>query len=218
MPPVRNSKPCTVAFLRPPETSYTAFCRQQVLEQEGTGETHVYDAYIDSWCDEFRERVIEIAAEEGIPTEIQDHQLHEESVVPGRGNRRTLQEEADILTTLDPSPHLAAFVLGTVHRQPRMRSLLAYSTREALEDAYNLIGAAKVPVLITREVRVGLIILLERETSLRMIPKAFAFLYRNEGQMQTAVTQALRYPDCTDIASQWHTFNPATCAPHTVRV
>lgn len=212
-----REKTCTVAFLRPPETGYTAFFRQQALEAEHAEAAQIYNPYIDDWCDTFRERVSEIAEEEGIAMEMKEHQLHEGAALPSRESRRALREEADILTTIDPPPHLAAFVLGTVHEQPHMRSLLAYSTRDALEDAFALMGTAKVPVLITREVRVGLIILLERETSLRMIPKAFAFLYRNEEQMDAAVTQALRYPDCADVASPWHTVTPETSFPHTAR-
>ncbi|MFH0851325.1 MAG: hypothetical protein V1876_01090 [Candidatus Peregrinibacteria bacterium] len=211
---MRETKSCTVALLRPPETSYTAFFQQQALEDEGTESAQIYSPHIDEWCDGFREKIAEIGEEEGIPTEIQEHQLHQAVALPGRGHRRALRKEADIITTIDPPPHLAAFVLGTVHEQPNMRFLLAYSTRDALESAFDLIGTAKVPVLITREVRVGLIILLERETSLRMIPKVFAFLYRNEDQMHTAVTQALRYPDCRDVAAQWHSFMPETSFPH----
>lgn len=94
-----------------------------------------------------------------------------------------------------------------------MRAVFAFSSRDGLEDAYEAIGTAKVPVLITREVRVGLIILLERDVSLRMVPKMFAFVYHNEGQMNAALTQAFRYPDCRDVAAQWHTFTPETSAP-----
>ncbi|MDD5041649.1 MAG: hypothetical protein PHX87_04565 [Candidatus Peribacteraceae bacterium] len=149
----------------------------------------------------------------GIPTVIQDYQLREDVPIPGRQNRRCLRQETDIITTIDPPRELSAFVLGTVQGEPRMRAVIAFSTREGLEDAYDALGSAKVPVLITREVRRGLIILLERETSLRMVPKMFAFVNRNEEQRDYAITQAFRYPDCADIPGQWHTFTSETSSP-----
>ncbi|MDD5750950.1 MAG: hypothetical protein PHS73_00330 [Candidatus Peribacteraceae bacterium] len=210
-----NAKPCTVALLRPPETSYTAFFRQQSLELEGANTPQVYDPYIDDWCEMYRERIAEIGEEEGVPTEVKEHQLDDELPLPSRRSRRELMQEADVITAIDPPVRLAAFVLGAVSQRPNMRSVFAYSSRDALEDAYEALGTTKVPVLITREVRVGMIILLERETSLRMIPKMFAFVYRHEDQMTHAVRQALRYPDCKDVAAEWHSLTPATSALHT---
>lgn len=163
----------------------------------------------------YRERFAEIGEEEGVPLEVKELQLHEEAPLPGRRNRTELSREADIITTIDPSERLAAFVLGTVSQQPHMRSVFAYSSQEALEDAYQALGTAKVPVLITREVRMGLIILLERNTSLRMVPKMFGFVYRNEDQLSHAVRQALRYPNCKDVKAEWHSLTGESSSPHT---
>jgi|GEM_PF-6487169 len=173
--------------------------------QELAGETgpQLFNEYLDEWCDQYRRRIEEIADEKGVPLTIQDHQLIDENGVPSTRTRRQIRHEADIITTVDPSPQLASFVIGTVTQNPQARSVFAYSTRDGLEDAFEVIGTAKTPILITHEVRRGMIILLEREVSLRMLPKAFAFLYRDEGQMDAALSQAFLYPDCKDIEGRW---------------
>lgn len=171
------------------------------MQQELGGETGppVFNEYLDEWCDRYRRRMEEIADEKGVPVTIQDHQLHDHTGVMGTRTRRQILREADIITTVDPSPQLSSFVIGTVSQQPQARSVFAYSTRDGLEDAFDVIGTVKTPILITHEVRRGMLILLEREVNLRMLPKAFAFLYQDEEQMDAALSQAFLYPDCKDI-------------------
>ncbi len=201
--PERNEH-CTVAVLRPSDTSWGSFSKQLTGPAEIDADVPYSEPYnegVDEWLDEFQERILEISDQLGIRAHIEEYQLFEEGEPPGRQQRKTLENDAQIVTTIDPSDTLIAYIHGMILKKPDMRAVLAFSKSENMESSYAVLGTSKIPCYEarTQEVRVRDIIIVERTVEKKMLPKIFAFPQKNEVQMAHAVRQSLRFPYCDQL-------------------
>jgi hypothetical protein len=158
---VRNH--CTIALLRPADTSAHAYFQNERSEDS-------FNTYIHEWIQSYREEMSDIADDLGITLIIHEHQLFDELQIPGRKRRRTIAENSDVLTTIDPPELLLAYMQASIYNHPHMRAVLAYSSRDNFEKSFKIIGAMQ-------------------QSS--CIPKIFAFLYHNKDTMKDSIERAL---------------------------
>lgn len=193
--------PCTVALLRPPETSWYAF-GEQLQRTEGQYLGDGGDAYlpaIDDWLDEYRAQILACADALRIRCNVQDYQLYGEGL---SGRRRLQIEESDIITMLDPSREFCWDVRKALRKNPDKRAVLAFSS-SAYRDELLALLSMKTTLMFRDWVPRpgGRIHVLSDEIRRKMLPRILAFNYREEDRMREVCMQALRYPDCDPPAS-----------------
>ncbi|MBT3292787.1 hypothetical protein HN512_02010 [Candidatus Peregrinibacteria bacterium] len=186
-----KNKPCTVALLRPPETSLILSETQNFEDDEPE-----YSGWIEDWIDDYREDIQEVAENEKTNVSVSEHQLFNE--IPGKARRKFIMEN-DIITTIDPSDMTWGLVSGHIRNNPIGRAILAFSSREEFEDSLQFIGAMRTKCFTETlsKTRDGMRAVLMNG----VIPRCFAFWYKDNEQMQNAVGQALVFPNGPIITS-----------------
>lgn len=197
-----RQKPCTVALLRPPETSWMAYAEQERERDEtymGDGEDKYVPA-IDDWIDDYRLRLMELADDLRIRCRVEEHQMHG---VELHGRRSQFVEEAQILTTIDPSPKFCWYMRDIMKKDPDKRAAIAFSSSDLRDRLLNVIAGARAQIFVrgwTSRAESNVLVpseTIKQRTIRRMIP----FLAHDEEQMQEACTQAFLYPNLADDAA-----------------
>jgi len=188
----------TIALLRPRQTSWTAFYQAESKPSSEIAEA--YNEGLDIWIDDFRDQMAAVADNLGMQVSVHEFQLHAVSDIPGQRHLKLIQE-ADVITTIDPSEALIAYIRGAVVNHPQMRAVIACTTDQEMESLFTVLGTTKCPVLErkAKEVLNGSIISIQHKVERREVPKMFAFPHDKQDRMKHALTQALRFPHCNTV-------------------
>src|SRR3989339_664819 len=196
VPPMGRQKPCTIALLRPPETSWIAYA-EQMRERDGMYVGDGKDKYVpatDDWIDEYRLRLMELADDLKIRCKVEEHQMHGEEL---HGRRSQFVEEAVILTPLDPSPNFCWFMRDIMKRDTDKRAVVAFSSSDLRDRLLNVIAGARAQMFERGWTsHPGSNVLFLSDTiKRRMIRRMIPFLAHDEKQMRNACRQAFLYPN-----------------------
>lgn len=204
-----NAPHCSIALVRPPETSLFApgaeRWRKPFSEEVPDAGEAAYCPFLDAWMDAFRERIATIAEEEGVTAIIDEYQWHDPNKSPGRARRRAICQ-SDVLTMVDPTWDGWALLAGYLNGSPHRRGLVGFSSLEDFDDSLLPLSGMKVPCCtkVISEKIVGEIITRTQKCSWGSIQRCFPFLRDNEDRMRAAVRNALIYPEGINAVPDSH--------------
>ncbi len=137
----------TVGLLRPPEVALSEFFRDAF--EDGRDRQSEHDrGKIDDRIDEIRSLFEEATERHGISLDFTEYQLHVDergSSLPPR-KRAKLIHDNSILVTVDPTPYEHHFVSSISSDHPLRRSVVAYTSKDAVMDTASLNATQRVPL------------------------------------------------------------------------
>ncbi len=137
----------TVGLLRPPEVALSEFFRDAF--EDGRDRQSEHDrGKIDDRIDEIRSLFEEATERLGIILELTEYQLHVDKrgiSLPPRKRARRIHDNS-ILVTVDPTPYEHHFVSSISSDHPLRRSVVAYTSKDAVMDTASLNATQRVPL------------------------------------------------------------------------
>ncbi len=138
----------TVGLLRPPEVALSEFFRD-AFEGDRDPDAARDREIVNDRINELRSLFEEVTERLGIFLKLTEYQLHlhENGISLPQGKRARSIRENSILVTVDPTPHEQHFISGLSGDDMLRRSVVGYTSRDAVLDTASLSAAQRLLLL-----------------------------------------------------------------------